>query len=384
MKRIQELLSRCEARPERAGDEVRAFIREHTFPLFDNDTAIFFFYDERSFDAIHLIHWVFGLESRQAFIPLGSTGAWYLPLELPHTARVEYKLELSRGGHRLWIRDPFNPHRAFDPFGSNSVCPMPGYHEPRWAFEEEGVRPGTKETIGVKTEVYGGEREVQVYLPSEYKPHKKYPLLICHDGRDYLRFAAIKNVLDNLIQRHEVAPLIVAFTSGVDRNREYGANPKQPAFLVDELLPAVRRQFGVADGPENLGLMGASFGGVSSLYTAWSRPGVFGKLLLQSGSFVHTDVGRHDRGPLFDPVVDFVNAYRADPTRIRAARVFMSCGTFESLIWFNRSLRALMMDHGLDIRFVEAQDGHNWFAWRDRLRDGLTWLFPGHLWMYYD
>ena len=28
---------------------------------------------------------------------------------------------------------------------------------------------------------------------------------------------------------------------------------------------------------------------------------------------------------------------------------------------------------------VEARDGHNWENWRDRLREGLAWLFPGPL-----
>lgn len=387
MKRIQELTDKIAAvSRETAAPIIRDFIREHQpFPLQTDGACIFFFYDEGNrIDAVHLIHWVFGLESRQAFFPIGETGAWYLPLELPARSRVEYKLEIARKDQRLWVRDPLNPRKAQDPFGSNSVCPMAGYEEPRWAFPEVGVRPGARVAFEIDSEVWGDKREIQVYLPVEYKPRKKYPLLICHDGRDYLRFANIKTVLDNLIQRHEVAPLLVAFTSGSsDRNREYGANPKQAAFIVDEMLPAVKQRFGVVDDPREIGLMGASFGGVSSLYTAWSRPGVFGKLLLQSGSFVFTDIGRHDRGPLFDPVVQFVNAYRADPARVDA-KIFLSCGQFESLIWFNRGLFPLMRDAGLDVRFVEAQDGHNWIAWRDRLREALTWLYPGHLWMVYD
>jgi enterochelin esterase family protein len=39
---------------------------------------------------------------------------------------------------------------------------------------------------------------------------------------------------------------------------------------------------------------------------------------------------------------------------------------------------------GMDVRYVEAKDGHNWENWRDRLREGLSWLFPGHLWMVYE
>jgi enterochelin esterase family protein len=36
------------------------------------------------------------------------------------------------------------------------------------------------------------------------------------------------------------------------------------------------------------------------------------------------------------------------------------------------------------VRFAEARDGHNWENWRDRQRAGLSWLFPGPLWMMYE
>jgi len=32
---------------------------------------------------------------------------------------------------------------------------------------------------------------------------------------------------------------------------------------------------------------------------------------------------------------------------------------------------------GMDVKYVESRDGHNWENWRDRLREGLSWLFPG-------
>jgi len=381
MRGIHDLARQLEADPERARELLDAFEAAQSFPITDDHTAVFWFRGPA--DSVHLLHWVFGLETRQPFLRLADTDAWYLPVELPHSARVEYKLEIQHGEGRRWVRDPSNPMQAFDPFGSNSVCAMPGYRAPRWVQPEPNSRPGRTQTFQVDSKVYGGSREITVYLPHEFKPNRRYPLLICHDGRDYLRFTNIVTVLDNLIARHEVAPLLVAFTSGHDRNREYGADPRQPAFVVDELLPALRSRYRVSDNRDDIGLMGASFGGVTSLYTAWTRPGVFGKLLLQSGSFVFTDVGHHGRSELFDPVVDFVNAFRADPARLDA-KVFLSCGTFESLIWFNRSLHPLLAEHGLDVRFVEAQDGHNWIAWRDRLRDGLSWLYSGRLWMYYE
>lgn len=383
MYRVLDLARRLQARPEAQDAVIRGFIAEHSFPLVKDDTAVFFFYDGEPAEDVRLVHWVHGLESSQAFRRVGSTHAYYLPVELPRAARVEYKLVVRRGGKDYWMRDPLNDRRAFDPFGSNSVCPMPGYVDPFWVQEEPKVRRGRLEAFTLASEVFGDERPIDVYLPAEFAPHKRYPLLIMHDGDDYRRFSGARAILDNLIHRKEVAPIIVAFTSGVERNVEYGANPKQADFLVSELLPAMKARYPVDARPASLGLCGASFGGVSSLYTAWTHPGVFGKLLLQSGSFVFTDVGTHGRSPLFDPVVDFVNQFRESPGRVDA-RIFMSCGTFESLIYYNRSLVPLLRKAGLEVRFVEAQDGHNWIAWRDRLREGLAYLFPGYLWMTYE
>jgi enterochelin esterase family protein len=130
-------------------------------------------------------------------------------------------------------------------------------------------------------------------------------------------------------------------------------------------------------------LMGASFGAVAALSTAWTYPDVFGRLLLQSGSFAFTDIGTNRRGPAFEPVVEFVNRFREEPGR-PAEKMFVSCGMYESLIYENRSLVPLLQSTGMDVRYVEARDGHNWENWRDRLREGLSWLFPGPLWMVYE
>lgn len=364
------------------------FVTEHTFPLTRGGRATYFWWDGEPLDQLFLLHWINGLESRVPFQRIPNTHAWFVSVDYPPAGRIEYKLELHREGTRRLVRDPLNPRLARDPFGANSVCPMPAYAEPPWARPEADARPGSLEALTVESAAFGDRREVQVYLPSEYKAHKRYPLLVCHDGRDYLRYAGMKTVLDNLVGRKEVLPLIVAFTSGsAERNVEYGANPRQVDFLCDELLPALEARYGVTRDPGERALMGASFGGVSTLYTAWRRPGVFTRLLLQSGSLVFTDVGQHGRGPLWDPVVDFVNALREDPGPLLEPvphRIFMSCGIFEGLIRYNRALAPELRAAGLRVRFVESADGHNWVAWRDRLREGLSWLLPGHLWMTYE
>jgi enterochelin esterase-like enzyme len=149
-------------------------------------------------------------------------------------------------------------------------------------------------------------------------------------------------------------------------------------------VPHLEKKFPLDGRPQARCLMGASFGAVAALSTAWRRPGFYGRLLLQSGSFTFTDIGeRNHRGPLFDPIVAFINQFRAHPMAV-AERIFVSCGMYESLIYENRSLVPMLQSTGMDVRYVEARDGHNWENWRDRLREGLSWLFPGPLLLVYE
>ena len=149
-------------------------------------------------------------------------------------------------------------------------------------------------------------------------------------------------------------------------------------------MPQLEREYPLRAGPAARGLMGASFGAVAALSCAWRHPGFYGRLLLQSGSFAFSDIGeKHSRGPTFDPVVRFMHDFRKAPGR-PAEKLFVGCGIYESLIYENRSMVPLLQATGMDVRYVEARDGHNWENWRDRLREGLSWLYPGPLWMVYE
>ncbi len=360
---------------------VDAFLAGHAFPLVEGTSATFVYRGQA--DRVLLRHFIFGLPTTLPLKRLAGTDLWSVTLEIPKGSRIEYKFEVAVDGRRRLINDPLNPLRAHDPFGSNSVCHGAGYETPEWTRPDAEARPGTIEEIGLSSEAFGEERHVQVYLPPRMRPTRRYPLLVVHDGEDYRRYSALQTVLDNLIYRLEIAPLVVAVTQTPRRLVEYAADPRHARFLVEELVPRLEERYPLDRRAEARGLMGASFGAVASLAAAWSHPGFFGRLLLQSGSFAFTDIGRNKRGPLFEPVVDFMNAFRDAPGR-PAERLFLSCGMYESLIYENRSLVPLLQATGMEVRYVEARDGHNWENWRDRLREGLSFLFPGPLLFVYE
>jgi enterochelin esterase family protein len=365
----------------RGHEAERAHLESQPFPAVDGSQVTFAWQGEA--DEVLLRHWIYGLASTQAFERLPGTSLWALELELPERSRVEYKLEVARGHERQMIRDPLNPNEAHDPYGSNSVVFGAGYEEPSWIHPDSEARPGEVQTLNLMSDVFREVRPIDVYLPARFRETRRYPLLVVHDGPDYARFASLVTVLDNLIHRLEIPPMIVAMTQSPDRLREYADDPAHAKFVAEELVPLLEERFPLVGTPSARALMGASFGAVASLATAWRYPGVFDNLLLQSGSFAFTDIGDHDRGPAFDPIVEFMNSFRRDPGR-PAERLYVSCGTYESLIYYNRSTVPLLQAAGMSVRYTEARDGHNWENWRDRLREGLSWLFPGPLWMVYE
>lgn len=375
--RAIEELSKGPKTPE----AIDAFFAGRSFPIVEGHAITFVHRAEA--EAIHLKHWVFGLPSSQQLTRIEGTDVWYLTLELPPGSRVEYKLEVVKNGKGEWREDPLNPNRARDPFGANSVAHGEGYSIPTWILPDPESRPGKIDELVLDTKVFG-RRRLEIYLPARFRRTRRYPLLVVHDGHDYLRYAALGTILDNLIHRLEIPGMIVAMTSSPDRLVEYANDERHATFLTDEVVPQLERALPIDARPQARCLMGASFGAVAALSTAWRRPGYFGRLLLQSGSFAFTDIGdRNHRGPLFDPVVAFINKLRASPVAM-SERIFVSCGMYESLIYENRSLVPMLQSTGMDVRYVEARDGHNWENWRDRLREGLSWLFPGPLLFVYE
>jgi len=352
---------------------LEAFLEEHAFPLQDGPVTTFVYRGEA--EAVRLHHWLTGAPNSQPFVHHQGSELWHLTLALPDESRIEYKLEIQINGENRLIYDPLNPLLAHDPFGANSVCYGPGYTIPDWTLPDPNAEPGTIERLTVPSTALATDREVGVYLPAGFDPDQRYPTLLVHDGRDYVRYCGLKTVLDNLIHRREIAPLVVALTEPADRLREYAGDPRHAQFLADELLPSLEERFGVAGEAQTRGLMGASFGAVASLYTAWRYPRNFGRLLLQSGSFVATRRGQHRRGPEFRPVVAFTQLFRTSPRRV-SERVYVSCGLYESVIHHNRELVPLLQTAGTEVLYREARDGHNWENWRDRLAEGLSFLFP--------
>lgn len=368
-------INRLRERRPLDGAAIDRFLTRHTFPIVEGRRCTFCWRGEA--DKVWVRHRIVGQPQRVPMRRLEGTDLWSTVLEIPENSRVEYQIEIRRGDAHEQFNDPLNPLVAHSPVGSSSVLHSLGYVTPEWSQYDPDARPGELHEFTYGSKALRRMSHYRIYLPARFRVTHRYPLLIVHDGDDYLNYASMKTVLDNLIHRLEMAETVVAFTNPVDRNKEYANSAAHARFITHELLPHLETEFPLLGGRAGRALMGASFGGVASLSTAYRSPDVYGSLILQSGSFVFTDIGmEHGGGPVFDPVVRFVNRFRARPRKV-ADQAFLSCGIYEPLITPNRSMVPVLEGTGMDVRYVEARDGHSWEDWRDRLRDALTWTYPG-------
>ncbi|MDT7554595.1 MAG: hypothetical protein QOI16_3131 [Pseudonocardiales bacterium] len=238
---------------------------------------------------------------------------------------------------------------------------------------------GSLDETVVRSAALGRDCPVTLYRPARFRRGRAYPLLVVHDGGDYLHRAAMGALLDTLIERRAVAELVAAFLNPGERLVEYADARTHARFLTHELVPRLEADLPLVGSPAGRGLMGASFGAVASLAAAWRAPAVYGALILMSGSFVFTEFDGADHGedPVFDPVVALVNRYRRAPRRV-ADRLYITCGSTEDLIGVNRAMVPVFRSTGMAVSFTEIPAGHGWDNWSAALPGALRWFAPGH------
>lgn len=345
-----------------------AILAAHPTPLRNGGASTFLHLGAA--DSVAIEHFMARFPS---FPPLErvADGLHAVTVHLPERSRVEYKVAATLGGQIRSEVDPHNPHRATDPFGANSVATGPGYREPWWA----GPSPeecGTVRRGYVDSAAYGQRRALHWYFPS--RRAAGMPVVVVHDGRDFLQHAGLASVLDRLIAAGALPPLIAALVDPVDRLTEYADDPRHARFLGEVTAAAVGRYGAGADAEQHV-FVGASLGAVASLAAAWRLGGV-GGLALLSGSFVTRLGGPTQRGPMFLPVIDFMARFRQE-LRSPARVAFQACGEYEGLAPDNRWFAEVLAASVAEAHYRESPDGHHWHHWRDQLGPALALTVPG-------
>ena len=274
-------------------------------------------------------------------------------IEFAPTARVEYKLIVDD----KWINDPLNPNKVDNGVGGeNSVLTMPDYKPTVWDKEIKDFQPALDAFV-ISSKVLGDARKVQVFAPTAATD---LPVLYVQDGSDYVKRAAALNVYQNLLAAKKIKPFILVFLDYNDRMKDYWASDKYADFVATEVVPEIDRRYRTVKNRDARALLGASLGGVTSVWIALKYPAMFARVGGQSSAFWIDD----------ERVIKELAKLDASKNEFK---FYFDTGTLEGANDDRRAVETLR-GKGYNVTYQEAETGHNWTAWRDRLADAFTAL----------
>lgn len=291
---------------------------------------------------------------------LASTDFWYRSVEFEPDARLDYKFVLNGS---TWILDPRNPHTVSGGFGPNSELRMPAYVMPPEIQYYPGIPHGTLRDTTYFSSNLGNLRTVRIYTPPNYETSAdSFPVIVFHDGLEYVTLAQANNVIDYLISQNRIRPIIAVFVPPVNRTAEYAGNQMTQfsAFIVNELMPSIDARYRTQRNPANRATLGASNGGNIALWLGLNYSATFGNVAAQSSNIISSISSGFQSNPRLD------------------LKLYLDLGTYDipQLIPLVRNFIPILQTKGYTFQYIEYHEGHSWGNWRAHIDNALEMFFP--------
>ena len=245
---------------------------------------------------------------------------------------------------------------------------------------------------------------IDVYLPPGHKKDGKtiYPLLVLNDGQDLPRMQFFQ-ILEQLFTARDIPPFIaVGLHANADRMHEYGTvrqvdykgrgrkAPAFKAFVMSELIPFVRQEYGASSDPSECFYAGFSLGGLSALDIAWSEPETFGGAGVFSGALWWRWSDVDAANPDADRIMHDIIQYDNEKHRPNNQFFWFQAGTMDEEDDRNNNGIIDAIDdtlacievilergyHTEQVRYLEIKEGtHDPETWGRAMPDFLNWIF---------
>lgn len=184
------------------------------------------------------------------------------------------------------------------------------------------IQFGSLYTLEVEISIpYSSKRTIRVYLPEDFDPNKKYPVLFMSDGQNIVdKYTTAFGAWDidvhqhNLIKEGYRSFIVVGIDSAPDplhralelsfpfmRTLPDGEGKELYETKLDfeshllnkyvalELLPLIKKYFPISDKKEDIGVGGASMGGIFALTLTAQYPDIFGfSMIFSPGFFLYS------------------------------------------------------------------------------------------------
>src|SRR5712692_672557 len=148
-----------------------------------------------------------------------------------------------------------------------------------------------------------------LYVAAQYDGKIPAAIMVLLDGGGYVSETGPVRapiVFDNLIHAGTMPVTIGVFINPgrvngdtstnyttAQRSLEYDTVSDQYArFLLEEIIPQVRKTYRITDDPQGWGIGGVSSGGIAAFTVAWQRPDKFRRVVSHVGSFANIRGGQ--------------------------------------------------------------------------------------------
>ncbi len=310
-------------------------------------------------------------------------------------AGYRHKLVMTDGGHSSKWGGEILPEALkwlWDENAESTIIPIVNT-KPKWvphpdAVAQDDVPKGTVEKMKPwESTIFPGTiRDWSIYVPAQYKADQPAALMVFQDGEGMRNVNGrwrVPIVFDNLIARGDMPPTIAVFLNpGHDKSKprrngkhsnrgfEYDSlGDRYVRFLLEEIIPEVRKKYNLSDDPAMHAIGGSSSGAICAFTAAWERTDFFRKVYSSVGSFTNL------RGGNIYP--SLVRKTEPKPIRMYMADTSGDVdNAFGSWPWSNRQMASALKYMGNDIRFDFAEGyAHNADFGGSRFPDAMKWLW---------
>jgi enterochelin esterase family protein len=249
----------------------------------------------------------------------------------------------------------------------------------------DGGLPVKYQTLGIvmqehtgkiTSEHLGNERPIWVLEPETALPAKYLTVIL--DGELYRDRVGALGVINDLRGKITDSWFVFVSMGSVEaRWLECPCYPPFADFIVTEVLPWLQIRYPAMESVQNRVLVGLSYTGLAAAFIAKEYPGVFQKVISQSGSFWSDNcwlTEQFKKMPQPVPTAFYldVGTKETQENVLHRENVLQVVSQIEGV----RRFRDVLVGQGYVVRYLEFDGGHEFEAWKKTLPGALAWALP--------